>query len=46
MLKTTKPGERNAKREYLVPSTYPCEEDVVAVVVVVVVFFMLLVGFV
>jgi hypothetical protein len=48
MLKTTKPGERNAKREYLVPRTYPCEEDVVAVaiVVVVVVVFILLVGFV
>jgi hypothetical protein len=48
MLKTTKPRERNAKREYLVPSTYPWEEDVVAVaivVVVVVVIFMLLVGF-
>jgi uncharacterized membrane protein YdbT with pleckstrin-like domain len=50
MLKMTKPGERNAKREYLVPSTYPCEEDVVAVavfvVVVVVIVIMLLVGFV
>jgi hypothetical protein len=45
MLKTTKPGERNVKREYFVPSTYPCEEDVVAVAVVVVVIFMLL-GFV
>jgi hypothetical protein len=50
MLKTTKLRERNAKREYLVPSTYPCEEDVVAVavvaVVVVIVVFILLVGFV
>lgn len=51
MLKTTKLRERNAKREYLVLSTYPCEEDVVAVavvavVVVVIVVFILLVGFV
>jgi Ni,Fe-hydrogenase I cytochrome b subunit len=42
-------GKKCKAREYLVPCTYPCEEDVVAVavfVVVVVVIFMVLVGFV